>query len=134
VTWAICLLVAGACFSTLVGGLDALAESVLAAGLLALPYLILVACGRGGSSEARLMAAIGAWLGIIQGAVVLLAAGLAGFLLGLTASIGGRRLSLALPGGARAILGSPRVEGRLPQGPAILAGVVVASVWSVAWL
>jgi hypothetical protein len=120
----------------------ALAESWLAAALLALPYLVLYACGRGGASEARLMAAVGAWLGVIQGAIVLLGAGMAGFALGFAASVGAARLVLALPDGPRGVVGSmlampgapTAVEGRLPQAPAIFAGIALAAIWSFAWL
>jgi len=128
------VLAAGLASSALIGGVGGLAESGLAAALLALPYLILQACARGGAPEARLMAALGAWLGVIQGAVLLLSAGIAAFLLGLAVSLGGRRLSLALPDGARAVLGTGAGEGQLPQGPAILLGSVFAAAWSMTWL
>jgi len=128
------ILVAGLVSSTLVGGAGGLAESGLAAALLSLPYLILQACARGGAPEARLMAALGAWLGVIQGAVLLLSAGIAAFLIGLAVSLGGRRLALALPDGARGFLGTGTVEGQLPQGPAILLGSVFAATWSLTWL
>ncbi len=133
-TWPLCLVVLGLCVSTLVGEGGGLLESALASALLALPYLILVACSRGGADEARLMAAVGAWLGILQGAVVLLAAGLAGFVLGLAFSLAGRRLSLAPAGGARAIRGLPAGDERVPQSPAILAGIAIAAAGSYAWL
>ncbi|MEX2219249.1 MAG: A24 family peptidase [Phycisphaerales bacterium] len=57
-------------------------DSVAACLVLALPYVILYASGAGGGAgDAKLMGAIGAWLGIQSGFVVLVAVSLCGIAL-----------------------------------------------------
>lgn len=56
-------------------------ESLLAAALLMTPYLLLFLFAGGGAGDAKLMAGIGAWLGLVNGMAALLAVALTGVLL-----------------------------------------------------
>ena len=61
------------------GFLDALIASIL----LALPYVMLFVFAKGGGGDIKLMAAIGAWTGIVAGLFVLMLVALSGVVMGL---------------------------------------------------
>ncbi len=63
------------------GGLGRFAEVLAASVILAAPYVLLFLFAGGGAGDAKLMAAIGAWLGILNGLLALLAIALCGSLL-----------------------------------------------------
>ena len=136
------LLATGLLCSIAVGGWSGLADSALATLLLGLPYVLLYMFAGGGAGDAKLMGAIGAWLGLVQGTVVLFAVALTGVVtalffarahgeLGLvsrrvrnvfyllTASV----LTRSDPRGAFATLPSPAESRKMPYGVAIFAGV-----------
>jgi len=54
-----------------VGGLPGLGDSAAACFLVPLPYVVLFLLGQGGAGDAKLMGALGAWLGIADGLIVL---------------------------------------------------------------
>jgi Flp pilus assembly protein protease CpaA len=60
------------------GGWESLGEALAAGVLLSLPYVLLFALGQGGAGDAKLMGAVGAWLGLRQGLVVLVCVALVG--------------------------------------------------------
>lgn len=128
--------------SAVVGGWSGLADSVLATLLLALPYVLLFIFAGGGAGDAKLMGAIGAWLGLVQGTVVLFAVALTGAIVGFVfasahgeVGLVGRRvrtvfhlLSVSVltrsdPRGAFASLPPPGESRKMPYGVAIFAGV-----------
>lgn len=86
------LLVAGLVWATWMGGLPGLADAVMACVLLALPYLVVFVFSDGGAGDAKLMGAIGAWLGLKQGIVVLFCVAVAGIVLAVATAIAQRRL------------------------------------------
>jgi prepilin peptidase CpaA len=59
-------------------GLPGLGWAAAGCGLLALPYILLFALGHGGAGDAKLMGAVGAWLGLRAGIAVLVAISLTG--------------------------------------------------------
>ncbi len=63
------------------GGVGQFAEVLAASVILATPYVLLFLFAGGGAGDAKLMAAIGAWLGILNGLVALFAVALCGALL-----------------------------------------------------
>ena len=63
------------------GGVGRFAEVLAASVILATPYVLLFLFAGGGAGDAKLMAAIGAWLGILNGLVALFAIALCGALL-----------------------------------------------------
>jgi prepilin peptidase CpaA len=81
------LLVTGLILAVWTGGLSSLFEAVGACILLALPYILLFIFARGGAGDAKLMGAIGTWLGLKQGLVVLFCVAGAGIILGLVKAI-----------------------------------------------
>ena len=54
-------------------GLPGLVDSFAAAIILAGPYVYIFLKGMGGAGDAKLMAALGAWLGLVNGAIALFA-------------------------------------------------------------
>ncbi len=63
------------------GGWTRLADGFAASVILALPYVLLFMFAGGGAGDAKLMAAVGAWLGILNGLLALFAIALCGALL-----------------------------------------------------
>lgn len=63
------------------GGVGRLAEVLAASVILATPYVLLFVFAGGGAGDAKLMAAIGAWLGMLNGLLALFAIALCGALL-----------------------------------------------------
>lgn len=90
------LLVVGLIQSAWISGLSGLAEAVGACVLLALPYVLMFLFAGGGAGDAKFMGAIGAWLGLAQGAIVLLSVAVAGIVLAIARAIAQRRLRLVL--------------------------------------
>jgi prepilin peptidase CpaA len=146
------LLLGGLLHAGLVAGAAGLADSVVACLLLATPYVVLFALAGGGAGDAKLMGAIGAWLGLLDGTRVLVGVCLAGVLLGLLWAAAHRRLPavlgrlklvttglLHLPFrriSARAVAAAIPAEHEglpMPYGPAIFAGCALALGASVPW-
>ncbi len=142
------------------GGLAGLGESFGACLLLGVPYVFLFVFAGGGAGDAKLMGAIGAWLGFRQSAIVLLCVASAGVVLAVARAVMQRRLKLVLSnvliscytfvvcvaGGRRPKVAEGRLDdacGRpgeleVPYGVAICAGVFAAAavvwMWGVEWL
>jgi len=81
------LLVGGLVRAIWIGALPALADAIVGCVLLALPYVLLFLFAHGGAGDAKLMAAIGAWLGVAQGLIVLFCVAIAGMVLALVKAI-----------------------------------------------
>ncbi|MFC1761626.1 prepilin peptidase [Planctomycetota bacterium] len=64
-------------------GLGGLAVAVITMLILAAPYFFMFALGHGGGGDVKMMGAIGTWLGLRQGLVVLAAVAIVGGLLAL---------------------------------------------------
>ncbi len=77
------LLASGLVASVILGGLAGLGSAIAACGLLALPYVILFVVGGGGAGDAKMMGALGAWLGLEAGVPVLVCVAGIGGVLGL---------------------------------------------------
>jgi len=146
------LLGSGLVHAGFVGGAAGLLDATAACLMLALPYVLLFALAGGGAGDAKLMGAIGAWLGMIYGTAALVAVCLAGVVLGLAYAASARRLGTvgaSISSLARAAIyplfghGSlrdlpqlmPEVQGvqTMPYGLAILAGVVVTAAGAFLW-
>jgi prepilin peptidase CpaA len=144
------LFAAGLLQAALFSGWDGLTSSFAAGVLLALPYVVLFLFAGGGAGDAKLMGAIGTWVGLSSGLVVLVFVSLFGILVAL--------LKAAYKGRFFAVLNNIRVivlsfmvfvgtRGRVntvadtadavesermtvPYGPAIFAGVLCAALYS----
>lgn len=86
------LLVAGLVWAAWMGGLPGLADAVAACVLLALPYVLVFVLSDGGAGDAKLMGAIGAWLGLEQAVIVLFCVATAGIVLAVATAMAQRRL------------------------------------------
>ena len=131
-------------------GWSGLGDSIAAAALLMLPFVVLFALG-GGAGDAKLMAAIGAWLGLAQGVVVLVAVAAAGILAAMAyavlkrkgrevaanLAVIGQNLAVAALSGSRMgepIKGVPAQQQlAMPYGVAIFIGVCVAGMGVYLW-
>ncbi len=90
------LLLVGLIWAIWHGGLLSLAEAAGACILLALPYVLLFVFAHGGAGDAKLMGAIGAWLGLTQGAIVLCCVATAGIVLAIAKAIAQRQVKIVL--------------------------------------
>jgi len=141
------VLLGGASWWMLHGGTAGMAESLAAAGTMALPYLVLFLFAGGGAGDVKLMAAVGAWLGLSQGLTALVCVCFFGMLMALAKAVYDRQF-MAVLGSIRLILltfylhvvsrgnvepcrAEPAAhEARtFPYGPAMFAGVVAAAVY-----
>lgn len=140
------------------GGAARCVGALEVSGLLALPYLVLFFLAKGGAGDAKLMAALGAWLSLDEGLVVLCCVATAGMILALL-TLAARRECRNLLGGLLTSLylfaaawGSglrgggllarsdqdriPEPAGRLtlPYGTAIFIGVCAGAVGVKLWI
>jgi Flp pilus assembly protein protease CpaA len=83
-------------FAVLAGGLLGLADGIGACALLALPYVLLFIFGKGGAGDAKLMGAIGAWVGLSDGVVVLFCVAIVGGVLGIAKIVSQGRIGFVL--------------------------------------
>jgi Flp pilus assembly protein protease CpaA len=146
------LLLGGLVHACFVGGASGLADSVAACLLLALPYVLLYALAGGGAGDAKLMGALGSWLGLVYGTGLLLGvcvagigmavawAAFAGRLRAVMESIGGLAMGVMYPlvgaGSFRDIpsyLPSVKDGQTMPYGLAIFAGVVLSGAGFLLW-
>ena len=88
--------VVGLIWATWFGGISGLAESAGTCALLALPYVFLFLFFGGGAGDAKLMGAIGAWLGFRQGLTVLACVAIAGGGLAIAKAIAQKKLKFVL--------------------------------------
>lgn len=142
----------GVAWASWIGALPGFADALAGSLLLALPYVLLYAFVGGGAGDAKLMGSIGAWLGVINSLVTLLAVSLAGLVLGLGFALAKRRLRVALAnvgrlcymmtlfiatGGrsseARCLLVHPGEMQTIPYGVGIFVGTCVAALGVLAW-
>jgi Flp pilus assembly protein protease CpaA len=154
------LLIVGLFASGWSGGWAGLGDGSLACVLLGVPYVLLFVFAGGGAGDAKLMGAIGAWLGLKQSVVVLLCVAAVGIVMAVVKAVSQRRLKFVLTsvlisfytflvcvaGGRRPKPVAERTENdaaqsgglEVPYGVAICLGVLVAAVvvhiWGVDWL
>ncbi len=140
------VLLIGLMWAMLSGGAAAAADALTGCIVLALPFVLLFVFAGGGAGDAKLMGALGAWLGLVSGAIVLGAVALSGVVLGIAVAVAKRRTSVVLVNirqisraalflrhrhtnlsGMHDLL--PRTEDMqsMPYGVAILAGVCLAA-------
>lgn len=149
------LFAAGLLWATWNHGLAGLGDAVIASVLLACPYVLLFAFAGGGAGDAKLMGAIGAWLGVMTGLMVLVSVLLAGVILAVGFALSKRRFKVVLVNLARAaqdttgviysiivrrkFKGTPSLMPRIqdlqtmPYGVAIFLGVCIAAGGVFAW-
>lgn len=87
------VLVAGLVWAAWTRGLPGIADAMGACFLLALPFVLLFLFAGGGAGDAKLMGAIGVWLGLSQGAIALSCVAAAGIALALGRAIMAKRFN-----------------------------------------
>lgn len=147
------VLLAGLAVGVWVGGAAGLADAAVAAVIMALPFVVLFVVAGGGAGDAKLMGALGAWLGVAWGTVALFAVCVCGIVLAVLHAAAKKRLATVLrnlSGTAIGMLhplvsgeGSVRAATRLlpaqdegqqmPYGPAIFAGILLTAGGSLFW-
>ena len=134
-------------------GVQGLGEAVAACALLATPFVLLFLFAGGGAGDAKLMAAIGAWLGWKQGIAALFCVAAMGIVLALAKAVMKKRLKSVMAnvfvsiytfllfifsGGKRQFTeirpnglqkSGQQVDLTIPYGMAIFAGVCLAGVY-----
>ena len=128
-------------FAPISAGIPGLADALLAGAILATPYILLFIFARGGAGDAKLMAGIGAWLGVINGLVALFCVATAGIFVAVGYSIGrrgGRKTRGDLGfGSCRPACDAEKAQEEdrrtMPFGLAILIGVCTACIGVYVW-
>ena len=145
-------LLCGIIWAGFAAGWAGLADGLLGCFLLAFPYVLLFVFAGGGAGDAKLMGALGMWLGVRSGAVVLASVAVSGVLLGFIWAAASGRLAPALAnlasisrgvlgaagsrgslGDARLGLPEPSSMQKIPYGIAIAAGTVLAALGVLLW-
>ncbi len=131
-------LLAGAlAWSAAAAGWSGVGDSLCGGALMALPYLLLFYRGGGGGGDAKMMGAVGAWLGLVNAVVALAAVTLAGVAIGVAYAWRKRSLRQVM---ARVAMTAtdlalncassdeqPPHMLKMPYGLAIFAGVLAAA-------
>jgi len=143
-------LMSGLLWALWLGGWRGVAESGCACTLLGAPFVVLWAYGGGGAGDAKLMGAVGAWLGLANGVVALLAVVCWGAVLGMMLALVRGRIGPVL-GNLRDLAffgavtvwhgatfsGRPRLQAMdgvpMPYGVSILCGVLTAAAGVLLW-
>jgi prepilin peptidase CpaA len=134
-----------------VAGLSGLTDAALGCVVLTAPFVFLFVFAGGGAGDAKLMGALGAWLGVRHGLVALVCVVIAGGVLGLAFALAQKRLGpvfrnfggllhrllihLAIRSFRNLTLELPKPPklNRMPYGPAIFVGVCVAAMGVNLW-
>lgn len=143
------LLLLGAICVTASNGLTGLESGIVGCLLMSLPFVLLFIFAGGGAADAKLMGAIGMWIGAKNGVIALVAVLLAGAILGLLYAFAKRRLQTVFTNLSLAGFGLARLMTRqqkwseagdvmpvekdmlaMPYGVSIFAGVALAA-WTV---
>jgi len=143
---------AGVAWALGVARLPGLADGLLGCAIMMLPYLVLFVFAGGGAGDAKLMGALGMWLGTRNGALALVAVAVSGAALGIAFAASKKRSRLLIenlaqimratlfslggklgPAEARMLLPDPKKMLGMPYGVAILVGVCLAAGRSYLW-
>jgi Flp pilus assembly protein protease CpaA len=118
------LLLGGAAWSLLTHGiLGGLAEALLGMAIAGLPFVVLWMMGTSGAGDAKMMLAVGAWLGAHDAFIGVLAVALAGGVLSIAYAVRHRRLLFA------ALRDRRKIPVKTPYSIAILVGTCAAATW-----
>lgn len=88
------LFVSGLAWQGWTGGFSGILDGLLACLMMALPFVILFLYAGGGAGDAKMMGALGIWLGVSSGAVALVAVVCSGAVLGLLFAKADKRLAV----------------------------------------
>lgn len=88
--------VGGIVWSTSTGGLTGAGNALLGCAAAALPYCLLFLFANGGAGDAKLMGALGAWLGLLGAAATLVCVAVCGAVLAILFAMAAGRLGTAI--------------------------------------
>ena len=91
------LFICGLMWSVWIGGWAGAGESLVACVIMAAPYVFLFLVAGGGAGDAKMMGAIGVWLGLINGLATLVCVSLAGVVIGVVFLIRRRGVACVWP-------------------------------------
>jgi len=131
-------------------GWAGLGDSVLAGVMLATPYVFLFVFAGGGAGDAKLMAAIGAWLGVVNGLAVLVCVAICGLALAVAMALIKKQMTHLLSSLAGMVVdmvlwltahsrqrpqlqAASSVKVTIPYGLAIFTGLVIAAAGVYLW-
>jgi len=77
------LFITGLVWAVWMGGLGGAGEALVACAVMAAPYVFLFLVAGGGAGDAKMMGAIGVWLGLVNGLIALVGVSIAGIVLGI---------------------------------------------------
>jgi prepilin peptidase CpaA len=142
----------GLCYGAAVGGIAGMSESLAACVLVAIPYVLLFLFAQGGAGDAKMMGAVGAWLGLVNGLAALAAVSIAGIGLAFlfswqqgrlketTSNVSGLAYGMLYAAASRGRVGESLRSGApsestltMPYGLAILVGVGIAATGVLLW-
>ena len=146
------LLLSGIAWHAWFGGLPGVADSLLGCFVASLPFLVLFLYAGGGAGDAKMMGAVGAWLGLAQGVVALVAVVCAGAIIGLGYAVVKKKFYIVLghvmgiamtwfghirAGKWRGIAGRPLPQDNdlteMPYALSILSGICIAAIGAMVW-
>jgi prepilin peptidase CpaA len=145
------LLLGGLVWSGYQAGFSGLADAGAACLVLMLPFILLFLLAGGGAGDAKLMGALGAWLGLVNGLVLLMAVCLMGVVVALAVSVASGKLVSTLRnvwdimfvlivrmftfGRLNLPVQLPVAKDmrKIPYGVAIFLGTVLASIGIFIW-
>jgi prepilin peptidase CpaA len=90
------LFVSGLMWALMMGRWAGLVDGIVGSVLLAFPFLVLFVLAGGGAGDAKLMGAVGMWLGVLNSSVVLASVTLSGTILAVGFALLGGRFKAAL--------------------------------------
>jgi prepilin peptidase CpaA len=142
---------AGLAWGLWVGGVAGLADSVAACLLLGLPYVLLFVFAGGGAGDAKLMGAIGAWLGVLNGVFALVSIAAVGVILSVAFALGKRKVGSVIGNmgrmlnalfmfvlrrrlsEAQGLLPDTATMEKVPYAVAVVIGVCIAAGGRLIW-
>ncbi len=146
------LMITGLMTALWVGGPAGLLDAIGGSILLAFPFVLLFVFADGGAGDAKLLGASGAWLGLHNSVIVLVAVSVSGIILAFGFALAKKRLAAVLTNLVRAAYHAnalivsrgrmtsspslmPRTEDMqtMPYGISILVGVCIAAGGVVIW-
>lgn len=146
------ILFGGLAWAAWTAGPAGLADAAAACVLMALPYVLLFAFFGGGAGDAKLMGALGTWLGVVNGMVVLISVLLSGVVIAIGFALAKKQFGKVLANlvgmasstayfvldretfcQPAAVQPGTRDMLTIPYGIAIFAGVCIAATGVLLW-
>jgi len=129
---------AGLAFALVQFGTMGLMDAILGSVVVALPYVLLFLFAEGGAGDAKMMGALGAWLGVINGLITLACVAMAGVFVAIAFAVYVQRqraTTQTTHGDLQSYDAEPQCTSSMtmPFGVPILLGVLVSAVGVILW-